>query len=423
MQCAHCPVSRSKVIVDFVAGHAVCQACGVVLRALVFEEAGGDEVKTRHMMARLQPAAAVLSSSPRGGMGGMGGMGGVAFVKHAYRTKASPMTSTRRSKKMTMMKSALRDYHSSSSRLRGVVLEQVQDTCDRARVGSRTNLRAQSIIEQYLGCAVPGSRPLSKRNVVVHAVVCVYIACREHKCARTVTEVCRAMDVKEQEFKKIYKLVVKTLQLRVRASSPVEFLGRFSQLLQWHKYSIETAAQQLILQTPPDGSIAPAAVAAAALYLAATGPEQGMGTGTGMGMGTDGRDGRDGRGRDGRGGRDGRDGRGGKGDAMGGKGGGKDDRSGGGEKIKGHLPKPKGLFKRKRKRARLAAKKAAAAATANKSNIGSLGTIAETLNVSVTHVQKAYAYMCRFEMQRRSNTPPVLATKASSTRPPTPATV
>ena len=108
---------------------------------------------------------------------------------------------------------------------------------------------------------------------------------------------------------------------------------------------------------------------------------------------------------------------------MGSKGGGKDDRSGGGEKIKGHLPKPKGLFKRKRKRARLAAKKAAAAATANKSNIGSLGTIAETLNVSVTHVQKAYAYMCRFEMQRRSNTPPVLATKASSTRPPTPATV
>ena len=154
------------------------------------------------------------------------------------------------------------------SKWRMPAIESVQGCSGRAQVSSRAATRAQDIIEEYLR-TTKGRRSVSNKNVEVLGVVAVYIACREQRCARTVNEVCAVMSAKESDFRREYKAVVQTLKLRVRSASPVEFLGRFFHLLDWTDQTIETRAQKLIESTPPDGDIAPWAVAAAALYLVA----------------------------------------------------------------------------------------------------------------------------------------------------------
>lgn len=378
MLCEMCPPARSQVIVDFAAGHAVCRACGVVLRDIVYEEAGGDEVKTRTLMDRLQPSSATTSSTSSS----------TVFVRNAYQ-KSTPSTSMKRttsSKRITYMRSAQRDLGATTSKWHGPAIEHVHDTCDRSRVGSRTNVRASNLMEHYLGCATLTKRAVTKRNVEVFAVVCVYIACREHKCARTVSEVCYVMNVKENDFKKIYKIMIKTLRLRVRSPSPIEFLGRFSQLLQWNRHSVEVAAHQLIQTTPPDGSIAPAAVAVAALYLAASNNSS-AGEGNNSESSSSSKI------------------------------------SAKKKKRKEPCSKPTGLFNRKR--SRLAAEKEKAAAATNVNEIGSLLETAKALKVSLTSVKKAYTYLCTFQNQWRSNTPPASTSLllSLSSRTPSPTTV
>jgi transcription initiation factor TFIIIB Brf1 subunit/transcription initiation factor TFIIB len=366
MFCPICPPSRSKVVVDFAAGHAVCQACGVVLRDIVYEEAGGDEVRTRSLMERLQPSKSATS----GGVGGVGGaLGGASYSM--YTRSSSSFPSRKTFNDVSVMKPAHKEQSSPAARLHRAVMEQVEDTCERSRVATRTSIRAQSIIEQYIGCS-NNSRSVTKHNMTTLAVVSVYIACREHKCARTVIEVCSVMNVKESSFKKMYKIVVKILDLRVRSPSPTEFLGRFSQFLKWNKHSVEEAARQLILSTPPDGSIAPAAVAAAALYIAATTTTTTTNSKLVNSI-TDRRVGKVAR------------------------------------------SKPKGLFRRK--------KRERATGSAKISGVGSLVDVAKTLRVSMTYIKKAHIYLQI--QQHRSNTPVSSNTvfSTASTRPPTPGTV
>ena len=267
--CSTCPKQRSRVHVDFAAGHAVCRACGLVLRNIVFDEAGGNVVKTRRMMDRLQPVSVAAAARTETATI----LAAPLTTAAQRRTKASYITTMGRNNRTTTSLKLSKRKISLASRWMGPAVDCVQNCSGRAHVSSRTSVRAQNIIEQYLGTS-KGRRFVSKRNVEALGVVAVYIACREQKCARTVSEVCTVMDIKENDFKREYKAIVKTLRLRVRAASPVEFLGRFCHVLKWEKLRVETRAQQFIENTPPDGGIAPAAVAAAALFLAATSEDQ-----------------------------------------------------------------------------------------------------------------------------------------------------
>tara|TARA_B100000780_G_scaffold266159_1_gene222170 strand:+ start:168 stop:1415 length:1248 start_codon:yes stop_codon:yes gene_type:complete len=248
MFCPQCPKARSQVHIDFAAGHAVCHSCGLVVRNIVYEESGGDIVKTRSMMERL----------------------GVACSPNTSTVLGAPAT-MRANKKTNIVRipKAMQKKQKAASKWILPAVDYVENCSSRVRVSSRTSARAKNIVEIYLGTA-KGRRLVSKRNIETIGVAAVYIACREQKCARTVSEICTTMAVKEKAFRKEYKSIVKTLQLRVRTASPIEFLGRFCHVLEWRQHQVESRAQQYIENTPPDGAIAPAAVAAAALYLAAT---------------------------------------------------------------------------------------------------------------------------------------------------------
>ena len=256
--CPNCPPFRSKVVVDFVAGHAVCIACGLVLRDIIYEEAGGDEVKTRSLMQRLQPTS--ICGKNDGSM--------LVANKIHYGKKSKGTRHQRDGGALLATTQKLTKKMDNHSKWRMPAIESVQGCSGRAQVSSRAATRAQDIIEEYLR-TTKGRRSVSNKNVEVLGVVAVYIACREQRCARTVNEVCAVMSAKESDFRREYKAVVQTLKLRVRSASPVEFLGRFFHLLDWTDQTIETRAQKLIESTPPDGDIAPWAVAAAALYLVA----------------------------------------------------------------------------------------------------------------------------------------------------------
>ncbi len=138
------------------------------------------------------------------------------------------------------------------------------------------------------GAGSGGSGGSGRRRRTLHAskhkalsAAAVFVSCRQQKCSRTVNEVCSLTGVHEKAFRKAYKMLTEALNgLRVPPATPEQFMGRFRTAFKW-EYAVERAAIRLVEQARRSGRLlspshAPAAVAAAALHMAASGRSGGL---------------------------------------------------------------------------------------------------------------------------------------------------
>jgi transcription initiation factor TFIIB len=100
---------------------------------------------------------------------------------------------------------------------------------------------------------------------------CIYAACRSYNIPRTLDEIAQASDMERKEIGRTYRFIIRRLTIKVKPSSPNDYISRFSSIL---KLSPKTQNHSLrILKKADEEELTsgrgPAGIAAAALYVAA----------------------------------------------------------------------------------------------------------------------------------------------------------
>jgi transcription initiation factor TFIIB len=100
---------------------------------------------------------------------------------------------------------------------------------------------------------------------------CIYAACRSYNIPRTLDEIAQASDMERKEIGRTYRFIIRRLAIRVKPSSPNDYISRFSSILKLLPKTQQHALR--ILKKANDAELTsgrgPAGIAAAALYVAA----------------------------------------------------------------------------------------------------------------------------------------------------------
>ncbi|PXY71430.1 hypothetical protein CXX78_00925 [Candidatus Parvarchaeota archaeon] len=99
---------------------------------------------------------------------------------------------------------------------------------------------------------------------------CIYAACRSYNIPRTLDEIAAASDVPRKEIGRTYRFIIRKLGIKVKPSSPKDYISRFSSILH---LSPKTQNEALKILKKADTSEltsgrGPAGIAAASLYVA-----------------------------------------------------------------------------------------------------------------------------------------------------------
>ncbi len=100
---------------------------------------------------------------------------------------------------------------------------------------------------------------------------CLYAACRSYNIPRTLDEMATASDIERKEIGRTYRFIIRKLGIKIKQSSPKDYISRFSSVL---KLSPKTQNDALkVLKDAEKVELTsgrgPAGIAAAALYVAA----------------------------------------------------------------------------------------------------------------------------------------------------------
>ena len=100
---------------------------------------------------------------------------------------------------------------------------------------------------------------------------CLYTACRSYGIPRTLDEMATASDIERKEIGRTYRFIIRKLGIKVKQSSPKDYISRFSSVL---KLSPKTQNEALKILKQAEkieltSGRGPAGISAAALYVAA----------------------------------------------------------------------------------------------------------------------------------------------------------
>jgi len=100
---------------------------------------------------------------------------------------------------------------------------------------------------------------------------CLYTACRSYSIPRTLDEMATASEVERKEIGRTYRFIIRKLGIRIKQSSPKDYISRFSSVLKLLPKTQNDALR--ILQKAEEVELTsgrgPAGISAAALYVAA----------------------------------------------------------------------------------------------------------------------------------------------------------
>jgi transcription initiation factor TFIIB len=109
------------------------------------------------------------------------------------------------------------------------------------------------------------------RNMESVVAACIYSACRTYGIPRTLDEIAEATNVTRKEIGRTYRFIVRKLEMKIRPSSPIDYVTRFGSLLK-----LSPKIQQDAIKILKRNEISeltsgrgPAGIAAAALYISA----------------------------------------------------------------------------------------------------------------------------------------------------------
>ena len=100
---------------------------------------------------------------------------------------------------------------------------------------------------------------------------CIYAACRSYSIPRTLDEIANASDVERKEIGRTYRFIMRKMGIRVKPSSPKDYISRFASILHLSPKTQNNALKILKKANISEltSGRGPAGIAAAALYVSA----------------------------------------------------------------------------------------------------------------------------------------------------------
>ena len=100
---------------------------------------------------------------------------------------------------------------------------------------------------------------------------CIYAACRSYNIPRTLDEISSASEVERKEIGRTYRFIIRKTKLKVKSSSPKDYISRFGSTLHLSPKTQNEALKILKRAEVEEltSGRGPAGIAAAALYVAA----------------------------------------------------------------------------------------------------------------------------------------------------------
>ena len=105
------------------------------------------------------------------------------------------------------------------------------------------------------------------RNIEVVTSALVYAVSRQMGLPRTIKEFCAFNDTNKRDVFRMYKFLLRTLELKCPICKPDDYLFRFANVL-GHGEKVKTRALEILSRMPADNNHSPITLAAAALYVA-----------------------------------------------------------------------------------------------------------------------------------------------------------
>jgi transcription initiation factor TFIIB len=147
----------------------------------------------------------------------------------------------------------------------GAGLTHLKMICEHLKVPERVEKESARI---FRSSAEKGlTRARSRENIVA---ACIYIATKVNSMPKTLGEICNVTKIDRKSLTKTYKLLVRSLNIKILPSNPYDFLGRFNSELKLDP-RIQTDAAKIIEKIEKFGINSgknPTSLAATALYLA-----------------------------------------------------------------------------------------------------------------------------------------------------------
>jgi transcription initiation factor TFIIB len=130
----------------------------------------------------------------------------------------------------------------------------------------------ESVTEQsaYIFRKIAAKKILTGRSTSGILCAAVYIACRTSNTPRTLQDVADAGNIKKKNIQRIYRFLVKELEINPESYSPIEFVTRISKAVSISEKTQRLAFRILDLASKNNISTSknPMAMAAAAVYVA-----------------------------------------------------------------------------------------------------------------------------------------------------------
>ena len=146
-----------------------------------------------------------------------------------------------------------------------IATNEIRRICSHLELPSRVSDRSATLYRKVYKLNL-----LKGRSIKSMVCTCVYIACREHKIPRTLSEICGLSSENKKTIRRCYKIVLQNLKLKVPNLKANELIAKMSSSLKITK-DIENRALEIIRLAKQSKNLTgkdPKGIAAAALYLA-----------------------------------------------------------------------------------------------------------------------------------------------------------
>ncbi|MHA1301642.1 MAG: transcription initiation factor IIB [Candidatus Helarchaeota archaeon] len=248
-KCPEC--GCEEIIKDYIQAELICSNCGLVISEHMIE------FKTRRAFSPEERKEREHTGSPLSNILPDYGLSTCIDKNNPGGASSKEIQKFNRIRKWNTRM----DWH---HRNLSIATNEIRRICSHLELPGRVTNRSATLYRKVYKLNL-----LKGRSIKSMVCACVYIACREHRIPRTLTEICGLSSENKKTIRRCYKIVLQNLKLKVPNLKARELVAKMSSNLKLTK-DIENRAIEIINTAKECRNLTgkdPKGIAAAAIYL------------------------------------------------------------------------------------------------------------------------------------------------------------
>lgn len=249
-KCPEC--GCEDLINDYIQAELICSNCGLVISEHMIENRArrsfsSDEKKDREHIG--SPLSSILPDY------------GLSTCIDKNNPESASSKEIQKFNRIRKWNTRMDWHHRNLS----IATNEIRRICSNLELPTRVSDRAAILYRK-----VYKNNLLKGRSIKSMVSACLYIACREHKIPRTLTEICGLSTENKKTIRRCYKIILENLQLKVPNLRAKELVAKLASNLNISK-EIENRSLEIIQSAIENQNLTgkdPKGIAAASIYLA-----------------------------------------------------------------------------------------------------------------------------------------------------------